>query len=157
MLPQDKLDAILARHDEITAHLAEVSDPALIVRLSKELSDITELSVKIRAYRAFEAEERDLLALLDDLLELGHLRHELGREGLVLGGFRLADLFRNGIPAALGILELGEVAAARLVQFDQLGRKRLEPTAFEPGIEGLGVVSDPLDVEHGNASGESRL
>ena len=66
MLPQDKLDAILARHDEITAHLAEVSDPALIVRLSKELSDITELSVKIRAYRAFEAEERDLLALLDD-------------------------------------------------------------------------------------------
>ena len=66
MLPQDKLDAILARHDEITAHLAEVSDPLLIVKLSKELADITELTAKIRAYRAFEADERELVALLDD-------------------------------------------------------------------------------------------
>ena len=66
MLPQDKLDAILARHEEVSAHLNEVTDPAMIVKLSKELSTIAELAAKIRDYRAFETEERQILDLLAD-------------------------------------------------------------------------------------------
>jgi len=66
MLPQDKLDAILARHDEVAAHLNEAADPALIVRLSKELSTIADLARQIRDYRAFDAEERQIVALVED-------------------------------------------------------------------------------------------
>jgi len=66
MLPQDKLDAILARHDEVAAHLSEAGDAALIVRLSKELSEIEDVAAKIREYRAFEVSERDLLAMRDE-------------------------------------------------------------------------------------------
>ena len=66
MLPQDKLDAILARHDELNAHLAEASDPVLIVKLSKELSTLTALVPKIRAYANFETEQAELIEMLDD-------------------------------------------------------------------------------------------
>jgi len=66
MLPQDKLDAILARHDEITAHLAEAADPALIVRLSKELAEIEALAAKIRAWRDFDRQTDELHAMRDD-------------------------------------------------------------------------------------------
>ena len=66
MLPEDKLDAILARHAEISAHLNEAAEPQLIVRLSKELADIEALSGQIRAWRALDGEEAELKALLDD-------------------------------------------------------------------------------------------
>jgi len=66
MLPQDKLDAILARHDEITAHLAEAAEPQLIVRLSKELAEIEGLAQKIRVWRQFDRAEADLVALAAD-------------------------------------------------------------------------------------------
>lgn len=66
MLPQEKLDAILARHDEVSAHLQEVTDPVMIVRLSRELSEIDELSQKIRAYRAFATEEAALIEMARD-------------------------------------------------------------------------------------------
>lgn len=66
MLPEDKLDAILSRHDELNAHLAEASEPALIVKLSKELATITELVPKIRSWRAMAIEEAQLIELFDD-------------------------------------------------------------------------------------------
>ncbi|HRK23809.1 MAG TPA: peptide chain release factor 1 [Beijerinckiaceae bacterium] len=66
MLPQDKLDAILARYDEINAHLAETQDSQLIIRLSKELAEIEALVGKIRAWRGFAAAEAELLQLAED-------------------------------------------------------------------------------------------
>ncbi|MCA0424717.1 MAG: peptide chain release factor 1 [Proteobacteria bacterium] len=77
MLPQDKLDAILARHDEVSAHLQEATDAALIVRLSKELAEIDELSAKIRSYRAFAGEEAALVEMLDDPDMRGMAQEEL--------------------------------------------------------------------------------
>jgi peptide chain release factor 1 len=66
MLPADKLDAILARYDELSAHLNEAAEPALIVKLSRELSGLTDLVPKIRAWFCFDKEEAELIAMLDD-------------------------------------------------------------------------------------------
>ena len=110
MLPEDKLDAILARHDELNAHLAEAADPALIVRLSKELSGLTELVPKIRTYRNFAAEEADLIeltadpdmrAMAEEELSALRTRHEAEEKEL-----RLALLPKDAADDGNAILEI---------------------------------------------------
>ncbi len=91
-----------------------------------------------------------LLALLDDLLEFRDLGHQLGGRRLVLGGLRLADLLGGRVAARLRLLQLGQVQPPRLVELKEFLRQRREPALLEAGVEGFGVVSDPLDVEHGN-------
>jgi peptide chain release factor 1 len=114
MLPQEKLDAILARHAEISAHLNEAAEPALIVRLSKELAEIEGVAEMIREYRGFAAAESDLLALRDDaagdaemramaeeeLKEL-YARHERQEQDI-----RLALLPKDAADAGGAILEV---------------------------------------------------
>ena len=66
MLPQDKLDLILRRHDEIGARLAANPESAVFVALSRELAALDEVVAAIRALRGKTAEIADLRALLDD-------------------------------------------------------------------------------------------
>ena len=66
MLPKQKLDAILKRHDQIHERLAEAPGAQVIVALSRELSEIEPVVTSIRALHAAEAELADLEALAAD-------------------------------------------------------------------------------------------
>ena len=66
MIPNDKLDIILRRHDEIGAKLAEGADGATYVALSRELSSLDDVVAAIRAWRAAQKEVEDLDAMLAD-------------------------------------------------------------------------------------------
>jgi len=66
MLPQDKLDLILRRHEEISARLTENPDAATFVSLSRELAGLEEVTQAIRSYRDESAEVAGMEALLDD-------------------------------------------------------------------------------------------
>ena len=66
MLPEDKLDLILRRYDEVSARLSEGADGPTFVTLSRELSESEELVSAIRAYRAQRAERDGVEAMLAD-------------------------------------------------------------------------------------------
>jgi peptide chain release factor 1 len=65
-LPTEKLEAILARHDAIARELETVSDPARIVALSREASELSGLVEAIRAWQKTGAELAEAEALLAD-------------------------------------------------------------------------------------------
>jgi peptide chain release factor 1 len=64
--PADRLDAILARHDAITATLSSGPDTATFVSLSRELSDLDPVVAAIRRYRAAAGNLAGLDALIED-------------------------------------------------------------------------------------------
>jgi peptide chain release factor 1 len=64
--PADRLDAILARHDIITATLAAAPTSDTFVTLSRELSELDPVVEAIRAYRAAEQTVSELDALARD-------------------------------------------------------------------------------------------
>ena len=66
MLPQAKLDVLLARHAEIEARLAGQISPDDFVKLSRELSELGPVVERIKSYRAVAAELKDVEALIDD-------------------------------------------------------------------------------------------
>jgi peptide chain release factor 1 len=66
MLPQDKLDLILRRHDEISAKLSAGASGQEFVALSRELSDLDTLVDAIRAWREGCRELEDVDAMLAD-------------------------------------------------------------------------------------------
>ena len=66
MIPSDKLDIILRRHDEIGAKLAEGADGATYVALSRELASMEDVVVAIRMYRGMADEVAGLDAMLAD-------------------------------------------------------------------------------------------
>ena len=66
MLPQDKLDLILRRHDEISAKLSAGASGQEFVALSRELSDLDTLVDAIRAWREGRRELEDVNAMLAD-------------------------------------------------------------------------------------------
>ena len=66
MLPQAKLDVLIARHAEIEARLAGQISPDDFVKLSRELSDLGPVVETIKTYRAVGAELKDVEALIDD-------------------------------------------------------------------------------------------
>ncbi|GJE71972.1 peptide chain release factor 1 [Methylorubrum podarium] len=66
-IPPDRLDAILARHEFVTAQLADGSaDAESIVQLSRELSELDGVVAAIRHYRAAEANLAGIRALIDE-------------------------------------------------------------------------------------------
>ncbi|MFG5118680.1 peptide chain release factor 1 [Methylorubrum sp. POS3] len=66
-IPSDRLDAILARHEFVTAQLADGSGaPESIVQLSRELSELDGVVAAIRDYRAAEANLAGIRALIDE-------------------------------------------------------------------------------------------
>jgi peptide chain release factor 1 len=64
--PAERLDAILARHDIITATLASGPDAETFVALSRELAELDAVVAAIRAYRAAADNLSGLNALIED-------------------------------------------------------------------------------------------
>lgn len=80
MIPAEKLDLILRRHDEISARLNAGGASETIVALSRELSELDPVITAIAAYRAAETEARDLDAMLADALLDADMRALAGDE-----------------------------------------------------------------------------
>ena len=66
MLPQDKLDLIIRRRDEVSAKLAAGANGAEFGALSRELSDIEPVAEKIAAWRQAQSDLVGAQALLAD-------------------------------------------------------------------------------------------
>jgi peptide chain release factor 1 len=66
LLPQDKLDLILRRHDEISSRLTENTDAVTFVALSRELAGLEPVTAAIREYRTQAAEIAGLEAMIAD-------------------------------------------------------------------------------------------
>ena len=66
-IPSDRLDAILTRHDIVTATLSAGSaDSETFVQLSRELSELEGVVAAIHAYRAAAQNLADIEALIDE-------------------------------------------------------------------------------------------
>jgi peptide chain release factor 1 len=66
MLPEQKLDALLARHQMVESELASQLTPTTYVKLSREFSELGPVIQAIKAYREVTDELAGLEALLDD-------------------------------------------------------------------------------------------
>jgi peptide chain release factor 1 len=66
MLPKDKLDLILRRHDEISARLTQAPEAAVFAALSRELANIEPVVAAIREFRTQAEEIEGLESLLAD-------------------------------------------------------------------------------------------
>jgi len=66
MLPEQKLDALLARHKTVEAELATQISPETYVKLSREFAELGPIVETVKTYRSVAAELADLAALIDD-------------------------------------------------------------------------------------------
>jgi peptide chain release factor 1 len=66
MLPEQKLEALVARHQAVEAELATQLAPDAYVKLSREFSELGPIVGTVKAYRAVLSEIADLKAMLDD-------------------------------------------------------------------------------------------
>ncbi|MGZ8331191.1 MAG: PCRF domain-containing protein, partial [Rhodoplanes sp.] len=66
MLPQAKLDALVARHAAVEADLSGQVPPEAFVRLSRELAELAPIIETIKRYRDALAEIADLQSIVDD-------------------------------------------------------------------------------------------
>ena len=66
MLPEAKLDILLARHAALEAELLGQVSAETYVRITRELAEITPVVSAVKAYRASLAETNDARALIDD-------------------------------------------------------------------------------------------
>ena len=66
MLPAEKLDLILRRHDEIGHRLSEGVDSSVFSTLSRELAELEPVAAAIRAYRSLEQEIAELEKMAAD-------------------------------------------------------------------------------------------
>jgi peptide chain release factor 1 len=94
MTPNDNLDLILRRHQEIGARLAEGGGGADYAALSRELADLDPVVAAISAYRAKQRERADLEALIDDPATEGEMR-ALAREELAAAEDEAAAMARD--------------------------------------------------------------
>ncbi len=65
-LPQQKLDALLARHALVESELASGLSPDAYVKLSREFAELGPVIESIKAYRDADKEIAELSALVDD-------------------------------------------------------------------------------------------
>jgi peptide chain release factor 1 len=91
MLPEDKLNLILRRHEEISARLAANPDSATFVALSRELAGLEDVTAVIRSYRDEVKETANVEAMLADPATDADMR-ELAEEELTAARERLAAL-----------------------------------------------------------------
>ena len=66
MLPEQKLDALLARHNAVESDLASQVPPDVYVKLSREFAELAPVVEAVRSYRAVRRELDDLLSLIAD-------------------------------------------------------------------------------------------
>jgi peptide chain release factor 1 len=74
MPPNDNLDLILRRHQEIGARLSEGGGGADYASLSRELAELDPVVAAIKAWRAKERERADLAAMIEDPATDGEMR-----------------------------------------------------------------------------------
>ncbi|MGA8387778.1 MAG: peptide chain release factor 1 [Pseudolabrys sp.] len=65
-LPQQKMDALLARHSLVESELASGLSTEAYVKLSREFAELSPVVESIKAYRSAEKEIADLATLVDD-------------------------------------------------------------------------------------------
>jgi len=66
MLPEQKLDALLARHAEVEAALSAQQNSESFVKLSREFAELEPVVDSIKAYRAVESELAAVEQMIDD-------------------------------------------------------------------------------------------
>ncbi len=113
-LPQDKLDLILRRHDEISSRLAQNPDATTFVALSRELAGLEDVTAAIRKYRLQLAEIEGVEVMLEDraldaeMRELAdeERRDAQGRLDALAGRLRVALLPKDAADERSAILEI---------------------------------------------------
>ena len=114
VLPQQKMDALLARHALVESELASGLSPDIYVKLSREFAELNPVVEAIKAYRGTENEIVELSALIDDSgtdAEMRKLadneRHELQeRKEALTQKIRLALLPKDAMDDHNAILEI---------------------------------------------------
>jgi peptide chain release factor 1 len=66
MLPEQKLDALVARHRAVEGELASQVTPETYVKLSREFAELGPIVEAVKSYRGVVSEMADLDALIDD-------------------------------------------------------------------------------------------
>lgn len=90
-LPQDQLDLILRRHEELVARLAGAPEPAAYVALSRELAGLETVTKAIQDFRGQANEAKELEAMLANPATEAELRG-LAEEELRAVRARLLEL-----------------------------------------------------------------
>ena len=114
VLPQQKMDALLARHEMVESELATGLAPDAYVRLSREFAELGPVVEAIKAYRSTDKEIADLAAMIDDsgtdseVRKLADVeRHELlQRKETLAQQIRLALLPKDAMDDHNAILEI---------------------------------------------------
>ena len=114
ILPQQKLDALLARHALVESELASGLGPEAYVKLSREFAELSPIVETIKAYRNTDKEISELSALVDDsstdaeMRKLADVeRHELQeRREKLAQQIRLALLPKDAMDDHNAILEI---------------------------------------------------
>jgi len=113
-LPQQKMDALLARHAMVESELATGLSPETYVKLSREFAELGPVVESIKAYRGAEKEISDLAALIDDAATDAEMRkladaerHEvMDRKERLAHQIRLALLPKDAMDDHNAILEI---------------------------------------------------
>jgi peptide chain release factor 1 len=114
MLPQDKLDLILRRHEEISARLTQAPEASIFVALSRELASLEDVAAAIRDFHAQTHEVAGLEAMLADPsidadmrgLAEAELREAQARLAEVEQGLKIALLPKDAADEKSAILEV---------------------------------------------------
>jgi len=114
VLPQQKMDALLARHAMVESELATGLAPDAYVRLSREFAELGPVVEAIKAFRSTDNEIAELAALIDDsgtdseVRKLADVeRHELlQRKETLAQQIRLALLPKDVMDDHNAILEI---------------------------------------------------
>jgi peptide chain release factor 1 len=80
MLPQAKLDALIARHAAVETELAAQPDRQTYIKLSREFAELTPLVETVKAYRAAVGELAGLDALIADATTDAEMRELAAQE-----------------------------------------------------------------------------
>jgi peptide chain release factor 1 len=99
MLPEAKLDALLARHAAVQAELAGKLAPEALVRLSREFAELDPIIGRIKRYRDIVAEIADVESIITDTRADADMRAVANSEKEALDDQRLA--LENDIRVAL--------------------------------------------------------
>ena len=114
ILPQQKLDALLARHALVESELASGLSPDAYVKLSREFAELSPIVETIKSYRTTDREIAELSALVDnsstdaEMRKLADVeRHELqDRKEKLAQQIRLALLPKDAMDDHNAILEI---------------------------------------------------
>ena len=80
MIPEPKLDALVARHQAVERELASPVTPETYVKLSREFAELAPIVETVKDYRAVVAEIAGLDALIADAATDAEMRRRLRAE-----------------------------------------------------------------------------